>query len=163
MRTPELLTATQRAARLKLTGRAPAEGEAPITPNDSSEPPVDSKQVLDRAQVRETFGVDSPRSASAASDLLPQADLSFSLLEIDDLEEYRLNPRTGLNPCYDEIKASIRADGITNMLTVTRRPGASRYSPYGGGNTRLRIARELFREGDQRFARLNVLVKSLAG
>lgn len=163
MRTPELLTATQRAARLKLTGRAPAEGEAPITPNDSSEPSLDSKQVLDRTQVRETFGVDSPPSASAASDLLPQADLSFSLLEIDDLEEYRLNPRTGLNPCYDEIKASIRADGITNMLTVTRRPGASRYSPYGGGNTRLRIARELFQEGDQRFARLNVLVKSWPG
>lgn len=162
MRTPETLTATQRAARLKLTGRE--FGEASAAPDESSnEPPVNNKQDRYRDQARESLNVGAPRNATANLDPRAEADMSFSLLEIDDVEEYRFNPRTGVNPRYEDIKASIRADGITNMLTVTRRPGASKYSPYGGGNTRLKIARELFLEGDRRFARLNVLVKAWPG
>ena len=38
-----------------------------------------------------------------------------------------------------------------------------KYTPYGGGNTRLQIAKELFSEGDQRFAQLRVIVKEWPG
>ena len=93
----------------------------------------------------------------------PPADTSFAVLPIDAIEPYRYNPRIGRNPRYHEIKASIRADGITNMLTVTRRDRQSKYTTYGGGNTRLMIAKELAAEGDARFATLQVMVKAWPG
>ncbi len=161
MRTPETLTAAQRAERLKLAdldSDSAADGEA-----STKESPVSSKNDRYRAQARESLSLGTPRNATANLDPKTEADMSFSLLNIEDIEPYRYNPRTGSNPRYEEIKASIRADGITNMLTVTRRPHADKYSPYGGGNTRLRIARELFDEGDRRFERLHVLVKSWPG
>ena len=93
----------------------------------------------------------------------PPADTSFAVLPIDAIEPNRYNPRIGRNPRYHEIKESIRADGITNMLTVTRRDRQSKYTTYGGGNTRLMIAKELAAEGDARFATLQVVVKAWPG
>lgn len=93
----------------------------------------------------------------------PPADTSFAVLPIDAIEPYRYNPRTGRNPRYHQIKESIRADGITNMLTVTRRDQHSKYTTYWGGNTRLMIAKELAAEGDERFATLQVMVKAWPG
>ena len=163
MRTPETLTAADRAARLKLTGRDLGEAEASTTDDPSHDQSVNSKNDRYRDRARESLNVGSPRSATTDLDPRAEADMSFALLEIGDIEEYSLNPRTGVNPRFEEIKASIRADGITNMLTVTRRPGAVKYFPYGGGNTRLKIARELFAEGDTRFTRLNVVTKAWPG
>ena len=110
--------------------------------------------------------LDAGGSDQTAADAASQKvnGLTFAVIGIHEIEPYRFNPRTLPNPQYEQIKASIRADGITNTLTVTRSPGATHYSPYGGGNTRLRIARELFEEeGDQRFAQLSVLVKAWPG
>ena len=84
---------------------------------------------------------------------------STAWLEIGDIDYFEGNPRKTRNSKYEDIKASIRADGITNTLTVTRPPGAVKYHPYGGGNTRLQIAKELYAEGDMRFARVFVVVK----
>jgi ParB family protein of integrating conjugative element (PFGI_1 class) len=91
------------------------------------------------------------------------ADDSFSILPIGEVETYEYNPRTGNNPRYDDIRASIIADGITNPITVTRRPESSKYHPYGGGNTRLSIAKELQASGDTRFNTLKVIVKAWPG
>jgi ParB family protein of integrating conjugative element (PFGI_1 class) len=95
----------------------------------------------------------------------PRADEddSFSILPIGEVETYEYNPRTGNNPRYDDIRASIIADGITNPITVTRRPESSKYHPYGGGNTRLSIAKELQASGDTRFNTLKVIVKAWPG
>lgn len=153
-RTPETLTAAQRARLLKLPDQS---GSNPSASTMSSKK---EQATLERALAN--FGVQAqPRNASA--NLKPDEDGSLTVLPIAEIEPYKHNPRTSLNPRYEEIKASIKADGITNMLTVTRRDKHSRYTTYGGGNTRLMIAKELFAEGDQRFAMLQVVVKAWPG
>lgn len=73
-------------------------------------------------------------------------------LAIDRIDVYDHNPRRSRNSHYDEIKESIRAQGMKQPLVVTRRPGADRYMLRFGGNTRLSILRELFAETrEQRF------------
>lgn len=67
-------------------------------------------------------------------------------LTIDDINVYAHNPRKSVNPKYDEIKESIRAIGLENPLTVTKRPGDSGHTLYNGGNTRLKILKELYKE-----------------
>ena len=101
--------------------------------------------------------------ASTKVDITSDEDMSFSELPIDQIEPYHYNPRTSRNPRYDELLESIKADGITNILTVTRPPKGSKYTTYGGGNTRLMIAKELHAAGDTRFAKLQVIVKAWPG
>lgn len=160
-RTPETLTATQRAAEIGMADGKPAvagSGPVPVAPKN--------EKYLQQARASLTLAL-PVRSATpqAPAKLDPRGDVndSFALLSIDDIEPYANNPRIGLNPRHDEIKASMRADGMTNALTVTRKPGALKYHPYGGGNTRLQIARELHEEGDPRFSKLNVIVKEWRG
>ncbi|MBK5942956.1 ParB family protein [Halorhodospira halophila] len=81
------------------------------------------------------------------------------VLSIEQILEYQDNPRRLENPRYEEIKQSIAAQrGLNNSLDVTRRPGDEHYTICAGGNTRLRILRELFAEtGDEAFARVHCL------
>ena len=165
-RTPETLTAVQRAQRLNLqtTDKKGAAEPTPLEP-PMSQPKTPSKQVQQAIEKgRATLlPISTNRSATARIDPRDDPDLSFMVLPIDEIEEYEHNPRTGTNPNYEQIKASIKADGITNMLTVTRRDKHGKYTTYGGGNTRLRIAKELYAEGDQRFANLRVVFKEWPG
>lgn len=122
------------------------------------EPRTVSKH-LDRARASLLSSVNRP---SASSNLDPNAEVdgSLSILAIDDVDPYDHNPRVGLNPKYAEIRASMVASGMTSILTVTRRPGGLKYFPHSGGNTRLQIAKELAAAGDERFARLRVMIKA---
>lgn len=164
-RTPETLTAAQRAAELGITQKA----STVTTASGDATSPTKQDKYLQQARASLSLGLAS-RNVSISGGaphprIDPTRDLddSFALLAIDDIEPYRHNPRVGVNPRYEEIKASMKADGMTNALSVTRPPGALKYHPYGGGNTRLQIARELHDEGDPRFARLNVIVKEWRG
>jgi len=83
------------------------------------------------------------------------------VLTLDQLRPYDRNPRRERNPRYDEIKESILAQGgLNNPLTVTRRPGAEHYMVESGGNTRLEILNELFKETtDETFFLVHVLFR----
>jgi ParB family protein of integrating conjugative element (PFGI_1 class) len=83
------------------------------------------------------------------------------LVELDRIRLYDRNPRRERNPRYDEIKASIHAQGgLNNPLTITRRPGDTYYMVESGGNTRLQILNELWQEtGDERFYRVHCLFR----
>lgn len=95
---------------------------------------------------------------------MDEVDGSITLLSINDIVTYSHNPRSKPNPKRAEIKASLQAEGkITNTITVTRRSPKEKYFPYGGGNTRVELAKELFAEGDQRFATLHVITKKWPG
>jgi hypothetical protein len=62
-------------------------------------------------------------------------------------------------PRYAEIKESIRVQGITNQLSVTKHPITGKFIPFAGGNTRIRILKELFTEtGDIKYKNLDVVV-----
>ncbi|MDH5181005.1 MAG: hypothetical protein OEZ39_14195 [Gammaproteobacteria bacterium] len=92
---------------------------------------------------------------------LPQADPicpTPMVLTLEQIRKYEHNPRHERNPCYDEIKDSIRERrGLNNPLTVTRRPGDEHFILDAGGNTRLDILQELYNEtGDDAFFRLLV-------
>jgi len=82
------------------------------------------------------------------------------VLTLDETLPYDTNPRTTRNPKYDEIKESIRQRGLDTPPPVTRRPGEDKFRIRNGGNTRLAILNELFREtGDDKFFRFHCLFR----
>ncbi|GAC1626366.1 MAG: hypothetical protein NVS9B10_14210 [Nevskia sp.] len=73
-------------------------------------------------------------------------------MDIRQIELYDRNPRRSQNSAYEDIKESVRAQGLKQPLVITRRPGADRYMLKHGGNTRLTVLKELLTEtGDRRF------------
>ena len=79
---------------------------------------------------------------------------------LERIHPYERNPRQGTNPEYERIKASIRAMGLDQPLTITQRPGAADYIVHSGGNTRLRVLKSLYEEtGDDRYATVACLFK----
>ncbi|KAA3543891.1 ParB family protein [Pseudomonas savastanoi] len=93
----------------------------------------------------------------------PIADTPM-VLTLDELSAYEHNPRTVTNIKYQEIKDSIRARGLDQPPQVTRRPGEKKFIIRNGGNTRLSILRELYKEtGDERFYRISVLFRPWDG
>lgn len=74
-------------------------------------------------------------------------------LTLDELTEYNNNPRRAPNAEFDSLKASYLATGADmTLLLVTRRPGERLYFPAAGGNTRIRVLKELWEETrDERF------------
>ena len=97
-------------------------------------------------------------SLEGAPQARPAEDLQHLepvILDVGDIRPYEHNPRRAPHAEYGRIKASIRADGLEQPLVVTRRPGESAYRLHAGGNTRLKILKELFSEtGEARFARV---------
>lgn len=82
------------------------------------------------------------------------------VVTLDELKPYELNPRLIRNPMFDEIKASIRERGLDAPPAITRRPGAAHYIIRNGGNTRLTILNELWKETrDERFFRIHCLFR----
>ncbi|TCQ85852.1 ParB family protein [Pseudomonas sp. JUb52] len=82
------------------------------------------------------------------------------VLTLDEMAPYDHNPRTTRNPLYDEIKESIRARGLDQPPPVTRRPGEEKFIIRTGGNTRLEILNDLWRETkDERYYRVHCLFR----
>ncbi|WP_050464242.1 hypothetical protein [Herbaspirillum autotrophicum] len=71
---------------------------------------------------------------------------SLIRLHIDMVTTYRRNPRTVINERFLEIKESIRACGLDNLIKVTKRTGDAMYFPVAGGNTRILALKALFQE-----------------
>lgn len=168
-RTPETLTAVQRAQRLNIQrtdklDEADKSVQLKVPMSSKTAKPLSKQEEAARKQGQATLPRLNP-SANATADIDPHLDVNLSLmvLPITEIEPYEHNPRTSANPNYEQIKESIKADGITNMLTVTRRNKLSKYTTYGGGNTRLQIAKELYASGDERFAKLQVVFKTWPG
>ena len=77
---------------------------------------------------------------------------------IDRILEYDRNPRRERNEAYDEIETSIRQRGFIGTLPITRRPGEPHYRVAEGGNTVLRILKDLYETTqDPRFHTLQCL------
>lgn len=90
----------------------------------------------------------------------PGDALELMYLDVARIKPYEHNPRRAPNAEFDRIKASIRADGLGQPLVITRRPGESDYLVHAGGNTRLRILKELFTEtGDPHFGTVACVVR----
>ncbi|HBO4313335.1 ParB family protein [Pseudomonas aeruginosa] len=82
------------------------------------------------------------------------------VLTLDQVLPWHDNPRTTRNPKYDELKESIRHRGLDTPPPVTRRPGEDKFRIRNGGNTRLEILNELYKEtGDEHYFRFNCLFR----
>lgn len=114
-----------------------------------------------RRLVAESLQVGNPGNKS--KDLPAQADPLHDCqieLAVDDIRPYENNPRRVSNVRFAQIKESIRASGIRNPLTITRRPGEAHFIVEAGGNTRLLAIQQLWAETrDVRFRKLMVLFR----
>ncbi|WP_288845428.1 chromosome partitioning protein ParB [uncultured Paraburkholderia sp.] len=73
-------------------------------------------------------------------------------LKITEVMVYERNPRRVSHERIVELRESIWANGIEQIVTVTRRPGETRYVVAKGGNSRVTAATSLYDEtGDDRF------------
>lgn len=82
------------------------------------------------------------------------------VLEVDQVRTYDHNPRKTRNSEYQAIYESVKANGLDQVLTISRRPGDSHYMVFAGGNTRLEIVQRLWREtGDEKFRKANFLFR----
>lgn len=82
------------------------------------------------------------------------------VVALDKLRPYEYNPRINRNPLFDELKASILSRGLDAPPPITRRPGEEYFIIRNGGNTRLAILNELWRETrDEQFLRINCLFR----
>lgn len=133
-KTPETLTATGRAAQL---------GVVPAAQKPAENKPVSEQQ---KSLARRALEVERPPSATGGLRVGDEYDGSRMSLPSKSIRQYEHNPRTGPNPKYLSIKDSIRVQGVTNHLSVTRRPGDEHYIPFSGGNTRLQCVHELLDE-----------------
>lgn len=89
----------------------------------------------------------------------PRHDCQIEL-KVEDIRPYEHNPRRVNNAKFGEIKESIRATGVRNPLTVTRRPGERDFIVEAGGNTRLLAVQQLWAETrEPRFERITVLFR----
>ena len=73
-------------------------------------------------------------------------------LNIDQVSTYDKNPRQHKNSEYESIYESIKANGLEDSLSVTQRPGDDLLSFFliRGGNTRLAILKELYKETEDK-------------
>lgn len=86
-------------------------------------------------------------------------DAEVIVLDVSRINSYERNPRRSDNPEYDRIKSSIRNNGLDQPLVITQRPQATDYIVRAGGNTRLKILKELYAEtGDSSFTRVPCLL-----
>lgn len=102
----------------------------------------------------------------SSRDLQPSDPITVTpmVVEISRIDGYENNPRRTKNSAYEDIKESIRSQGLKQTLIITRRPGAPNYMLKHGGNTRLTILKELFAEtGEDRFSRANCQFEPWSG
>jgi ParB family protein of integrating conjugative element (PFGI_1 class) len=143
-KTPESLSATARAAQL---------GQG-------------AGQKVTADDVRARFALAVPKPGNAAAGLKPGDDMDGStvILPVRSVHFYERNPRVTTNAKYTEIKESVRVQGITGDLSVTKRPGQDFYVLCAGGNTRLQIVQELLEEtGDKRWETLTFRYRAWRG
>lgn len=110
------------------------------------------------------LGVTAPMQQEAR---LAPSDPVISMpmkVDIRQIELYDRNPRRSQNSAYEDIKESVRAQGLKQPLVITRRPGAERYMLKHGGNTRLTVLKELHAEtGDRRFQQADCVFEPWQG
>ncbi len=127
-----------------------------------------NKLRLSTDQFRASLHVPNPVShshlvadASATVAAVTQLGSEESLirLHINMVTTYRRNPRTVVNERFLEIKESIRARGLDNVIKVAKRAGDSMYFPVAGGNTRILALKALFHETkEDRYAYIDFIL-----
>lgn len=111
-----------------------------------------SKKRPSDAELRSALnlGIEPPQQQEAR--LAPSDPMMAMPMKVDiaQIALYDRNPRRSRNSAHEDIKESVRAQGLKQPLVITRRPGAPTYMLKHGGNTRLAVLKELFAETGER-------------
>lgn len=111
-----------------------------------------SRRTIQDDDLSQAFEVDEKRDAAPSR---VQDDPLIPMQLPVDIRRVRtrvLNPRVFPNPKREMIKASLRAQGVTHLWPITRRPGDDFYITFAGGDTRTELLQALCEEtGDPRF------------
>ena len=92
-------------------------------------------------------------------DTLLRMDIHTHLVAIHDIDEYKYNPRAIDNEAFDDLKESIRVNGLLSPPSLMLNPETRRYELFNGGNTRLKALKQLYREtGEGRFEITNFTI-----
>lgn len=148
----------QRAARrsgtkVTMTALKPAEG-TPFGRLTADRQP--NKAERDAAAVHESYmvGDTTPSRVNLAIKDIPGP----MLLEVTSIDCYDHNPRIFANEKAEDIEASIRANGYTDALVVTRRREGDRYMLAAGSNTTLRVLQDLWQSTqDEKYRWVNCI------
>lgn len=91
---------------------------------------------------------DLPKTATSSDKfLLPTyPNGSVNNFDITQIKTYEKNPRTVKSDKYNDMKESIRRLGVQTPFSITLRPDEDSYTVFGGGNTRLQILKDLYKE-----------------
>lgn len=101
----------------------------------------------------------SPAQAPETALSDPVADTPM-VVTLEQLRPYELDPRVTRNPRYGELKESIRERGLDAPPSITRRQDEAFFIIRNGGNTRLAILWELWRETqEERYFRIPCLFR----
>lgn len=92
------------------------------------------------------FGHNSPSDVVTKPKLAAPSVATMVKVKIENIQAYDKNPRKAANEKYDDIKESIRAIGLQQQISITMKPNADHYIVRSGGNTRLKILKELYFE-----------------
>lgn len=125
-----------------------------------------SKKRPSDAELRSALnlGIEPPPQQEAR--LAPSDPVMAMPMKVDiaQIALYDHNPRRSRNSAHEDIKESVRAQGLKQPLVITRRPGAPTYMLKHGGNTRLAVLKELFSEtGERRFQMADCLFEPWKG
>lgn len=119
--------------------------------------------LLNKQRIQATLHKESPKNTSTI-DPDVEFDDGWAELPVHLIRCYEYNPRKHTNESFAEMKDSIRVNGVLQTISVTKRPGESHYITFSGGNTRLQIVQELYKETlETKFANLKVIVKRWRG
>lgn len=143
---PVTLSAVDRQAQLIREGKlSPAEPVArpTISPEEVRARLAENKDLTRIHAVARNLAPGIFPNGAAGLKPDDEFDGSQMTLHPRQIKKYDRNPRRKPNHKYSEIKESIKAVGVLNPITVTRRPGSTEYMVFGGGNTRLDICQEL--------------------
>lgn len=123
-----------------LAKHAPARRTANLDLVHSSES-ADLRSALAKASVQVT-------NPTASKVDLSEGDIDGTplRLKVTDVLLCDQQPRIFLNESYEEVRTSIEAQGLTTSLEVTRRSAGEPYMLSAGGNTRLTILQDLYKE-----------------
>lgn len=131
-------------------------------PNLSSVTPAgenDIRQAMANASV-------TARNPQASTVDLNDPDIDGATIRLKnaDVGFNPYQPRQYVNESYEEIRTSMKANGMDVALQVTRRGPGQPYFLAGGGNSRLGIAQDIFRDdNDPRFEYSHFIFKKWPG
>ena len=116
--------------------------------NIKARQPVKPQRKLDGSLVGASLNVSNPAATGMDLSYQPAAMSNmFMNLPVSEIDFFDKNPRRQHDDeLYQQIKDSIRATGVQQPVHVTRRPGGNHYILAQGGNTRLKIVKDLLQE-----------------